>query len=92
MGPCLLPPIVSLSPLASSCTLAPSSPLCLCQPDALNIALLINTETEREGKRQPESERKAPVTVIKMSEVQGRDGDWVERVGGEKEGGEDTLM
>lgn len=32
------------------------------------------------------------MTVIKMSEGQGRDGDWGERVGGEKEGGEDTLM
>lgn len=36
---------------------------------------------------QQESKRKAPVTVIKMSERQGRDGDWGERVGGEKEGG-----
>lgn len=46
--------------------------MCLRQPDAL----LINSETKRAAKRRPESEREAPVTVIKMSEEQGRHGDW----------------
>lgn len=52
--------------------LSPPLFLCVYQPDALNIALLINTETKRER------ERKAPVAVIKMSEGQGRGGDWGE--------------
>lgn len=44
---------------------------------------------DKRGKRRPESEWKAPVTVIKMSEGQGRHGDWDKGVGGEQEG--DTL-
>lgn len=60
-----------------------TSSVCLRQPDAL----LINSETKRAAKRQPESEREAPVTVIKMSEEQGRHGDWAKGVGGERAGG-----
>lgn len=82
LSTCKFPPITSSHALATSS-------VCLCQPDALNITLLINTETKREAKRQPESECKAPVTVIKMSEGQGRHGDWDKGVGGEQEG--DTL-
>lgn len=58
--------------------------MCLRQPDAL----LINSETKRAAKRQPENEREAPVTVIKMSEEQGRHGDWAKGVGGEQVGDE----